>query len=81
MTDETPDQMILVTVQTWEQIRHLFAEDEKNAMREASCGESVCPPAAILDRRKISEALAVKLSDAKRAVEKMSGGTRARTHH
>jgi hypothetical protein len=52
---------MLITAVAWEQVREHFSDDEKQQLREATDGESICPRGAFVDEERLSEQLRRKL--------------------
>lgn len=46
----------------WELIRSEYTEEEKQALRCAVSGETICPPGVALDEHRLSADLAQKLN-------------------
>lgn len=55
---------MFVANSTWNRIRAEFSEQEKNELRSAIAGESICPPGLMVDDRRINPELVAKLQDA-----------------
>lgn len=52
---------MIVTMAKWETIRHLFSDDEKDALNAANIGETICPRGISVDESKLSAELLQKL--------------------
>ena len=59
---------ILVREASWEQIRTMFTEEEKQSLREAKEGEVICPRGWVLNEDKLSEDLRFRIETALRNV-------------
>jgi hypothetical protein len=53
--------MVIVTAAVWERIRDDFSENEKEQLRGATCGDSICPRGAILDEETLGAELRAKI--------------------
>ena len=57
---------MLITDATWQRIRERFSEEEKQALRDAWCGETICPKGIVIDEAKLDEALCARVTAAKK---------------
>jgi hypothetical protein len=54
----------LIRDSRWEQIRHLFTEEEKQVLRASIVGETICPRGFTIDEAKLPATLLTKLREA-----------------
>ena len=50
---------------TWARIRERFTEEEKQALREAYLGETICPKGIVLDDSQLEAGLLARVAAAK----------------
>ena len=62
---------------TWKRIREQFSEDEKDELRTAICGESICPRGIVIDQDKPRADLALRVVHALRDAGNPKMGTSA----
>jgi len=55
---------MMVTLDGWKSVRHLFNELEKDLLNGAVVGETICPRGMILNEAAMSKELALKLREA-----------------
>ena len=53
---------MLIRTSDWNNVRHLFTEEEKTELRAAVVGETICPPGVVIDRMRLRPALLDKLT-------------------
>jgi hypothetical protein len=59
---------MLIRETTWAKIREQFTEDEKQQLRDASNGQTICPPGTVVDEDRLGAELREKLKRAKATV-------------
>lgn len=57
---------MLISDATWKRIRERFTEEEKQALRDAYLGETICPKGIVIDEAKLNEALRAKVTAVKK---------------
>lgn len=68
--------MLLITAVAWDQIREQFNEDEKQQLRDASAGESICPRGAFIDEDRLGREMRAKLKQQAAAIHNAQKGMR-----
>jgi hypothetical protein len=56
---------MLITDMTWQCIRARFSEEEKQQLRDAYAGETICPKGIVIDEAKLDEKLRARVVAAK----------------
>lgn len=57
---------MLISNATWARIREGFGEEEKQALRDAYLGETICPRGIVIDEARLDEGLRTKVLAAKK---------------
>ena len=57
---------MLISDALWAKIRDRFTEEEKELLRGAFCGETICPRGVVVDEEKLKPGLLRALAEAKR---------------
>ena len=52
---------MLITDYNWEQIREKFSESEKEELRRAVTGETICPRGFVIDESQVNDSIIEKL--------------------
>lgn len=61
---------MLIRDSKWDEIRHLFTEEEKQQLGSAVAGQAICPRGYIVDEDQLEDALRAKLRAALNTKEK-----------
>jgi hypothetical protein len=56
---------MLITDTTWNRIRAEFTEEQRQALRDAISGETICPKGIVIDEARLDEELSAKVLAAK----------------
>jgi hypothetical protein len=56
---------MIISDATWKRIRERFTEEEKQALRDAYLGETICPKGIVIDEATLDNALLARVAAAK----------------
>ena len=52
---------MLIRLKRWEEVRHLFGEDERAELVKVQTGESICPAGIVIDEDRLTPELRLKI--------------------
>jgi hypothetical protein len=56
---------MLISDATWKRIRERFTEEDKQALRDAYLGETICPKGIVIDEARLDNELRTRVAAAK----------------